>query len=416
NFEPEIDFTRIMDRVQRVIETIEPHDSVERYSELGVDCVQGTAELMSPYEVLVTEEDDQGGVSTRTLTAKNIIIATGARPYIPDIPGLLESRYLTSDTVWNLREAPKKMTILGGGPIGCELSQAFARLGIEVTQIERNDRIMKREDIEVSDFVSAQLRQEGVELLTRHHVIRVESNGDDQRIVCEADGKEVEIQCDCILVAVGRQANTSGLGLEKLGIDTTAQGLISSNDYLQTFKYPNIYACGDVAGPYQFTHAAAHQAWYAAVNSLFGFIKRFKVDYRIMPWATFVDPEVARVGMNEQELKAAGIDYQLTQYGIGDLDRAIADGETTGFVRVFTQGRSDKILGVTIVGSHAAELLSEFILAMKHDLGMNKILGTIHSYPTWSEANKFAAGEWKKANAPQKVLAWLEKFHRWRRS
>jgi len=215
-------------------------------------------------------------------------------------------------------------------------------------------------------------------------------------------------------VAVGRQANTDHLGLETLVLPTDPDGTIQTNELLQS-RYPNIYACGDVAGPYQFTHTAAHQAWYAAVNALFGFLKSFKVDYRVIPWCTFTSPEVARVGVNEQEADEQGIDYEVTRYGIDDLDRAIADSADEGYVKVITAKGSDRILGVTIVGQHAGELIAEYVLAMKHGLGLNKILGTIHIYPTMAEANKFAAGEWKKARKPEGVLRWVERIHNWRR-
>lgn len=410
NFEPQIDFAKIMQRVHKVVAEIEPHDSVERYTELGVDCVQGEAEIISPYEVKVRHAGEE-----KILTAKNIIIASGARPFVPPIPGLDNVDYLTSDTVWEITEQPKRLLVVGGGPIGCELSQAFARLGTQVTQVQRDARIMPREDVKVSEYVKDKMQSEGVNVLTGHNALRFENNNGVKKVICEHAGQEVEIEFDQVLLAVGRTPNIFNMGLENLGIETSKRGTVLVNDYLQVPNYKNIYVCGDVAGPYQFTHAASHQAWYAAVNSLFGFLWKFKADYRVMPWATFTDPEVARVGLSEMDAQEQGIDYQLTEYGIDDLDRAIADGEARGFVRVITAGKSDKILGVTIVGSRAAELLSEFVLAMKHGLGLNKILGTIHPYPTWTEANKYAAGEWKRANAPEKILALLQKFHAWRR-
>jgi pyruvate/2-oxoglutarate dehydrogenase complex dihydrolipoamide dehydrogenase (E3) component len=353
------------------------------------------------------------------LRTRSIVIAAGARPFVPPIPGLDEVGYYTSDTIWNLRVQPRRLVVLGGGPIGSELAQAFARLGSQVTQVEMLPRILIREDAEVSTLVTERFRAEGIIVLTEHKAKQFVLEGGEKVLIAEniakgAAGQDVRIAFDAVLVAVGRVANTQGYGLEELGIKTTKQRTVETDDYLQTL-YPNITACGDVAGPYQFTHTAAHQAWYAAVNALFGEWKLFKADYSVIPWATFIDPEVARVGLNEQEAKEKNIPYEVTKYDIDDLDRAIADSEAHGFVKVLTVPGKDKILGVTIVGAHAADLLAEYVLAMKHGLGLNKILGTIHTYPTMSEANKYAAGEWKRAHAPQKLLAWVKKYHDWRR-
>lgn len=399
NASVDFEFAEVMQRVQRVIKQVEPHDSVERYSKLGVDCIQGEATITSPYTV---------EVNGKQITTPNIIIASGGRPFIPAIPGLEEAGYFTSDTIWTLRTLPKRLVILGGGPIGCELAQAFARLGSKVFQIQRAKHIMVREDTEVSEMIEAKFAKEGIEVLTSHKALRIEQ----KQLICEHEGKEVSIEFDEILVAVGRAANT--MSLEKLGIRLTARGTVEVDEYMRT-NIPTIYACGDVAGPYQFTHTAAHQAWYASVNALFGKFKKFKVDYSVIPWTTFTDPEVARVGLNEQDAKRQGIKYEVTKYGIDDLDRAIADEEAHGFVKVLTVPGKDKILGVTIVGHHAGDLIAEYIQAMKWGIGLNKILGTIHIYPTLAEANKYAAGEWKRAHAPAKVLKWIERFHAWRR-
>jgi pyruvate/2-oxoglutarate dehydrogenase complex dihydrolipoamide dehydrogenase (E3) component len=339
---------------------------------------------------------------------------------VPPLPGLDEVGYVTSDTLWDefakLDEIPKRIVVLGGGPIGCELSQSFARLGAQVMLVEMGERILAREDEEVSVLARDALQADGVQVLTGHKALRCERRGEDKILVVnqqgEGQGQEVEIVFDALVCAVGREARLQGYGLEDIGVPT--HRTVDTNEYLQTL-YPNIYAAGDVAGPYQLTHVAAHQAWYAVVNALFGDFKSFKVDYRVIPWATFIDPEVARVGLNEQEAKAQGIAYEVTKYGIDDLDRAIADSEAHGFVKVLTAPGKDRILGVTIVGSHAGDLLAEYVLAMKHGLGLNKILGTIHTYPTMAEANKYAAGEWKRAHAPQKLLAWVKRFHDWRR-
>jgi pyruvate/2-oxoglutarate dehydrogenase complex dihydrolipoamide dehydrogenase (E3) component/uncharacterized membrane protein YdjX (TVP38/TMEM64 family) len=406
-----VDFAAVMKRVHRVIADIEPHDSVERYTGLGVEVLQGHARITSPWSVEVKLADGR----MQTLTTKNIVIAAGASPFVPPIPGLKEAGFLTSDTVWGLTELPKRLVVLGGGPIGSELAQSFARLGSAVTQVEMAPRIMVREDPEVSELVAASLRADGVSVLTGHQAVRVEVLDGEKRLIAKTGGAEVVIPFDELLCAVGRSPRVTGYGLEELGIPLTPRKTIETNAYLQTL-YPNIYAVGDVAGPFQFTHTAAHQAWYAAVNALFGRFRRFKADYSVIPWATFTDPEVARVGLSESEAKEQGVAYEVTRYGIDDLDRAIADGTAHGFVKVLTVPGKDRILGVTIVGEHAGDLLAEYVLAMKHGLGLNKILGTIHTYPTLAEANKYAAGEWKRAHAPQKLLQWVRRFHDWERA
>ena len=409
---PTFSFKAVMQRVHDVICAIEPHDSVERYTSLGVEVLQGYGKLVNPWTVEVTLNDGQ----VQRLTARSIVIAAGARPMVPPLPGLEDVGYVTSDTLWDefakLDDIPRRIVVLGGGPIGCELSQSFARLGAQVTQVEMGDRIMVREDEEVSALAREALQADGVQVLTGHKAMCCERRGEDKILVASAQGQEVEIVFDALICAVGRVARLQGYGLEDIGVPT--HRTVETNEYLQTL-YPNIYAAGDVAGPYQFTHTASHQAWYATVNALFGDFKSFKVDYRVIPWATFIDPEVARVGLNEQEAKAQGIAYEVTKYGIDDLDRAIADSEAHGFVKVLTVPGKDRILGVTIVGTHSGDLLAEYVLAMKHGLGLNKIQGTIHTYPTMAEANKYAAGEWRRAHAPQKFLAWVEKFHDWRR-
>lgn len=410
--EPRFSFKKVMQRIHNIIAEVEPHDSVERYTGLGVEVLQGYAKLIDPWTVEIALND--GG--TQRLTSRSIVIAAGASPFIPPLPGIETSGYVTSDTLWDefakRDEVPKRLVVLGGGPIGCELSQSFARLGSEVIQIERGSRIMAREDQEVSALAKMSLENDGVSVLTEHSALRCEQEGGAKFIVVEHQGREQRIEYDDLLCAVGRVARLRGYGLETLGIETDRT--VVTNEYLETL-YPNIYAAGDVAGPFQFTHTAAHQAWYAAVNALFGQFKRFKADYSVIPWTTFVDPEVARVGLNEQEAQAQGIAYEVTRYGIDDLDRAIAESAAHGFVKVLTVPGKDKILGVTLVGEHAGDLLAEFVFAMRHGLGLNKILGTIHTYPTWAEANKYAAGEWKKAHAPEVALRWLEKYHTWRR-
>lgn len=400
---PEFNFKDIMNRVHKIIKKIEPHDSVERYTELGVECISGSATLISPYEVSVNQ---------KTISAKNIILATGASPFIPPIKGIEHIEYLTSENIWDIQELPKNLIVLGGGPIGCELSQAFARLGSNVTIVEMAGNIMGREDHDVTDIITKKFEEENITVLTKHMAKEIKTDKQDKILIASFKGKDVEMKFDQILVAVGRKANTTGFGLEKLGVELNPNGSLKVNEYLQT-SIPTIYCAGDVAGPYQFTHTAAHQAWFASVNSLFGHLKRFKVDYSVIPWATYTDPEVARVGLSETEAKHLQIDYELTKYAIDDLDRAIADSVDYGFVKVITKKGSDKILGVTIVGDNAGNIISEYVLAMKNKIGLNKILSTIHIYPTLSEANKFAAIEWKKARKPEKLLNYLKKYHSW---
>jgi pyruvate/2-oxoglutarate dehydrogenase complex dihydrolipoamide dehydrogenase (E3) component/uncharacterized membrane protein YdjX (TVP38/TMEM64 family) len=407
----EVDFAGVMRRVHGVIGAIEPHDSVERYTSLGVEVLKGHARITSPWTVEVCQADG----SVRTLTTRSIVIAAGASPFVPPIPGLKEAEFLTSDTIWGLTELPKRLVVLGGGPIGCELAQSFACLGSAVTQVEMAPRLMLREDPEVSDLVATSLRVDGVNVLTSHQAIRVEVYEGEKRLIVRHGDEELPIAFDQLLCAVGRRPRVTGYGLEELGIPLTPQKTIQTNAFLQTL-YPNIYAVGDVAGPFQFTHTAAHQAWYASVNALFGRFRRFKADYSVIPWATFTDPEVARVGLSETEAREQGVAYEVTRYDMDDLDRAIADGTAHGFVKVLTVPGKDKILGVTIVGEHAGDLLAEYVLAMKYGLGLNKILGTIHTYPTLSEANKYAAGQWKRAHAPHRLLGWLARFHAWERA
>lgn len=407
----ELDFAATMERIQGIIAKIEPHDSPERYRDLGVDVIKGSARIVSPWAV---------EVNGRTLTTRNIVVASGASPAVPPIPGLGDVAYRTSENLWEMRVQPKRLVVLGGGPIGSELVQAFRRLGSEVWQVERSERIMGREDPDVSERVMRRFEDEGVNVLTGTNAVGVEGAGAPDAagglgvLVCERGDETIRLAFDEIIVAVGRSPNTAGFGLEELGVTLDERGTIRTNAYLQT-DFPNIYACGDVAGPYQFTHTASHQAWYAAVNSLFGTFKRFKVDYRVIPWATFTDPEVARVGLNETEAKAQGVPYELTTYDIDDSDRALADSAGYGVVKVLTVPGKDTILGATIVGVHAGDLMAEYVLAMKQKVGLKKILGTIHIYPTLAESNKAVAGNWQRAHQPEWLLGWVEKFHTWRR-
>ena len=411
--EPQFDFQRLMQRVKQVIADIAPHDSVQRYTDLGVDVVQGRATITNPWTVEIAL---QGG-GTKLLTTRSIVIAAGAQPVVPQLPGLERVGYLTSDTLWahlaTLDHLPKRWVVLGGGPVGCELAQAFARLGAEVTQVERAGRLLLREDEEVSGFAMAGLQADSVQVLTGHEALRCEMQGDTQVLIALHQGREVRLPFDRLLCAVGRAARLTGYGLEELGIATGKT--VHTDDTLQTLV-PNIYAAGDVAGPYQLTHVAAHQAWYATVNALFGDLKRLRVNYKAIPQATFIDPEIARVGLNEREAQAQGVAYEITRFDLAGLDRAIADSAAHGFVKVLTVPGKDRILGATIVGAQAAELLAEYVLAMQHGLGLGKIMGTVHSYPTMAEANKYAAGQWRRAHPPKRLLRWLQKFHDWRRA
>lgn len=413
----DLHFADIMARVHRVIRDVEPHDSAERYAGLGVDVIHGHAKIVSPWSV---------EVNGRRMTTRAIVIAAGARPVIPPIAGLDDVGYVTSETLWSLKTLPRRMIVLGGGPIGSELAQAFASLGSEVTQVERSARLLSREDPEASDLIARALVADGVRVLTSHEAVRCEHSGDSKRLIVrrvagddfsdkpDEAAAEIVLEFDVLLCAVGRVARTEGYGLEELGMPLTPRRTIDTDAYLQTL-YPNIFACGDVAGPFQFTHTAAHQAWYAAVNALFGQFKRFKADYRVIPRCTFTSPEVAHVGMSEQEARDDQVAYEVTKYDIADLDRAIADESACGFVKVLTPPGKDTILGVTIVAEHAGDLLAEYVLAMRYQLGLKKILGTIHTYPTMAEANKYAAGEWQRTHVPQQLLRWVEKYHHWRR-
>jgi pyruvate/2-oxoglutarate dehydrogenase complex dihydrolipoamide dehydrogenase (E3) component/uncharacterized membrane protein YdjX (TVP38/TMEM64 family) len=404
-----LDFAAAMTRVQAIIKTIEPHDSVQRYTDLGVDVVEGKAKIISPWEVQVTAA---GG--SRIITTRAIVVAAGSRPTVPPIPGLEEVGYLTSDNVWELRELPKRLVVLGGGPIGCELAQCFARFGSQVTQVEMAPRLLIREDVEASEAVMAKFRQEGINVLVGHTAKQFLTENGEKILLAGHDGKELRIAFDQVLLAIGRVANIQGYGLEQLGVEILPGRTIETNDFQQT-NYPNIFACGDVSGPFQFTHVAAHQAWYAAVNALFGSLIKFRTDYSAVPWATFTDPEVARVGLNEQDAKAKGLAYEVSTYHLDDLDRAIADGVAHGFVKVLTVPGRDRILGVTIVGEQAGDSIAEFVLAMKHNIGLNKLLGTIHIYPTLTEANKYVAGVWKRNHAPKGLLWCAARYNSWRR-
>lgn len=395
-----INLNAIMQRVQKVIKEIAPHDSVERFETLGVTCLHGHAQLLPTGHIKVND--------TKYLPRK-IIIATGANPNVPPIPGLDKVNYLTSDSVWKLNALPKRLAILGAGNIGCELAQAFAKLGAQITLIESADRILLAEDQDVADLITKTLANENVKILTKHKATEIKPNA----LLCQYDQQSITIPFDEILIATGRTPNTKGLGLQQIGLICNPNNTIQVNKYMQS-NLPHIFACGDVTGPYQFTHTASHQAWYATANALFGEIKRSKIDYSVIPHAIFTDPEIARVGLNEQEAKAQNIPYTLSQYSLKELDRAIIEGANEGFIKVLTIPKKDRILGATIVSQHAGELIGEYICAMKNKIGLNKILGTIHIYPTWSEANKFVAGVWKTKQFSPLILKLMKQYQRWK--
>lgn len=402
----EVNFAAVMARVQGVIKTIEPHDSVERFTSLGVEVELGDAVIESPYVVTVND---------RRITTRSIIVATGARPLVPPIPGLAEIDYLTSDSIWSLSELPKRLLVVGSGPIGCELAQAFSNLGAQVTQVDMAERIMPREDAEVSEEVAKAFREQGIRLLTGHKLVKFGAGENGDYMEAEHRGETVTVEFDKVLLAIGRKANVEGFGLENLNLALTGQGTIEVNEYLQT-SMPNVFACGDVAGPYQFTHMASFQAWFASLNALLGGLYRSKINYSVVPWATFTDPEVARVGLSETEAKKKKISYELTRYEMDHHDRSLADGEAHGFIKVLTVPGKDKILGVTIVGHHAGEVIGEFVFAMTHGMGLKKISAVTHIYPTILEANKFAANAWRSERLPEKYFPYLEKFFAWRRN
>ena len=399
--EPDVDFRAVMARVHAAIAKIAPNDSVERYTSLGVDCLHGEARLVDPWTVAVGEQ---------SITARNIVLATGATPFVPPVPGIDDAPVLTSDTLWSLTELPARLLVMGAGPIGCELAQAFSRLGSTVTLIDLEDRLLPREDPEVSASLGSVLRQEGVQVLTGHRAEAFLSDAGGHRLRASTAEGSVELEFDQVLVAVGRRAHTESLGLDALGIETNPGGTVRVDRYLRT-SVPNIYACGDLTGPYQFTHMASHQAWYASVNALFGRLWRFKVNYSVVPWVTFTDPEVARVGLSEADARAQGVAFEVTRHELADVDRAVADGSDHGFIKVLTVPGKDRVLGATIVAPGAGELITEYVAALTHGYGLKAIMGTIHSYPTLAELNKFVAGDWRRKHAPRRLLDWVSLYH-----
>ncbi|MDP4758105.1 MAG: FAD-dependent oxidoreductase [Sphingorhabdus sp.] len=402
---PVIDFPAVMRRVRDVITAIEPHDSVERFTGLGVDCVKGYARFVDPWTIEID--------GARQLTAKSFIIATGAAPFIPPLPGVEDSGYLTSESLWDAMadraSAPNRLVILGGGPIGCELAQAFQRLGSKVTIVEMADRLLLKEDADAAALVTARLQAEGVSVHTAHRALRFEPR---KALVVAGPQGEKSIAYDDIIIAVGRKPRVSGFGLEELGL--VVDGQLANDDFLRS-NMPHIYCAGDVAGRQQLTHGGSHEAWYASVNALARPFKKYRTDYRVLPRVTYTEPELATVGLTEADARAQGLSFDVTRYDLDDLDRAIAESEAHGFVKILTAKGSDRILGATIIGQNAGEILAEVTFAMKHKMGLRKILQTIHPYPTWAEANKYAAGQFGLARKPEALLKWAERWFRWQR-
>lgn len=433
----QVDFAAVMQRVRSIIAAIAPNDSPERYRAMGVEVLQAYAYIVDPWTV----ELRRSGQAPERISARSIIVATGSRAAVPAIAGLQDSGYVTSDTLWDALERtatlPRRIAIVGGGPVGCELAQALARLGAQVSLVEAAPAVLSQEDADVSALVQSALSADGVRVYTGHQVLRCETlpahAGADKLLVLRqsaalggqasampstsaAQKDEFALPYDLLLCATGRQARLRGFGLEALGIASDRH--LHTDAYLQTL-IPSIYAAGDVVGPYQFTHAAAHQAWYAAVNALLDGWGAMRPDYSVLPTAVYVAPEVARVGINEQQAKARGIAYEVTRFELAGLDRAICDAAQgavpAGFVKVLTVPGRDTLLGVSIVGEHAAELLASYALAMRQGIGLKTILATIHSYPTLSESAKQVAGQWQRAHLPAATMPWLARWHRWRR-
>lgn len=404
-----VDFPAVMRQVRLAIQMIEPHDSVERFTGLGVDCIKGYARFVDPWTVDIARADGK----TQRLSAKSFILATGAAPVIPELPGIEHSGYLTSETLWDAMAkratVPSRMIILGGGPIGCELAQAFQRLGAQVTIVEMAERLLLKEDEQAALLIAQTLWEEKVTLLTGHRAVRFE-NG--RNLVVQGPDGERTLEYDELVIAVGRKPRVAGFGLEELGL--VKDGRLKTDDKLRT-DMPHILCAGDVAGNQQLTHGASHEAWYATVNALARPFKSYRADYRVLPRITYTDPEVASVGLTEAEAKAAGIAFDVTRYDLDDLDRAIAEGKLRGFVKILTAKGSDQIVGATIVGAHAGDMLTEITFAMKHKMGLRKIMQVVHPYPTWSEANKYAAGQYGLARQPAALQKWAERWFRWQR-
>jgi pyruvate/2-oxoglutarate dehydrogenase complex dihydrolipoamide dehydrogenase (E3) component len=374
---PEQDAKPVMDYVRAARAHIAPHDSVERFTALGVDVHLSAGLLLSPHEVRLVNE-------ARTIWGRQIVLATGSRPRIPDVPGLRDAGFLTNETVFDVDRLPRSLLVIGGGPIGAELGQAFGRLGSQVTIVSSSDHVLPREDEDVAAVLARQLRQEGVTLLDRARAVAVSRNNRQKRVTVRLFEGERTFEVDEIVVAAGRRPNTEDLGLTQVGVAFDERAVKIDSRCRTTV--PSIWAVGDVAGPYQFTHWANYQARIVIRNALFP--GSWSCDFATVPWTTFTEPEVARVGLSEADARRDGIGYDLFTASFEDNDRALCDGEPEGFVKVLARkGRGD-ILGAAIVHANAGELLAELVLAKKHGLRLAKLSTPIHVYPTLAETNR----------------------------
>ncbi len=411
--EPAFEFTRVFERMRERRAKIEPNDSRERFEGLGVDVFSGEAQFVSPNEVVI----DDG----TSLEAKHFVIATGRRAGIPPIEGIDEVPYFTNETVFDeLNEKPEDMIVIGGGPIGCELSQALNRLGVRVTVVEFLPQIMVKEDPDVAAVVRARLEEEGIRVLTSAAAQRAEARDGQvhlevqQKMGENGEGETVQLQARALLIAAGRIPNVESLNLEAAGVAYSKQG-IEANAYLQTSQ-PHIYAAGDIVGPYQFTHMADAQARVVIRNILMPFqTLRQKVDYSVVPWCTYTSPEVARVGLSETEAVEQQIAYDLFTQPLDDVDRAIVESEETGFAKVLVKKGSDNILGVTLVSEHAGDLLHEFVLAMKQGIGLGGIASTVHAYPTFAELARKVGDQYNRTRLTPRAKSIFNWLYRTRR-
>ena len=405
------DFGAAMARMRKLRAKISRNDSAQRYRNLGVDVFIGTARFAGADTVVV-----EGPAGNRTLDFTKAAICTGARAAAPPIPGLTETGYLTNETVFSLTELPPRLGVIGAGPVGCELAQAFARFGSRVCLIEAQHGILPKEDRDAAQIVEQQLVKDGVHLLCCGQDLTISRADGGKRLTVDSHGRRHEVTVDEILVGVGRTPNVEGLGLDAVGVEFDKAG-IKVNGRLQTSN-PRIFAAGDVCSRYKFTHAADAMAQIVIQNALFPHpfgLGYATVDSLIMPWCTFTEPEVAHVGMYEQDARDKGIEVETYTFKLDEVDRAILDGEDEGFARVHIQKGSDTILGATIVAAHAGEMIGEFSVLMKAGVGAKAIAGTIHPYPTQAEVNKKVVNLWRKAHFTQATRKRLMKLFAWMR-
>ncbi len=395
-FEPQVDLGRVNDHVQSVIDRIQPHDDPERFRAYGCEVLFGSAEFVDAHRVRVNDEVVRG---------RRIVIATGSRPFIPPIEGLEEGGFITNETVFSLRELPRSLVVLGGGPIGVELAQAFARLGSQVSIVERLPHLLPQEDPELSDALREVLIAEGIRVHTETSAERVRTTGDTRVIECSGG---LHLEAEQILIAVGRRPSLDGLNLEAAGVEYDRRG-IGVDSRMRTSK-KHIFACGDVCGPYPFTHMAEYQAGVVISNAVFRFPK--KTDYRVVPWVTYSDPELARVGLTAKQAADKGLDPVVLRFPFQDIDRALAEVEPHGFVKLVTHKK--KILGASILGPHAGELLHELVLAMQTGATIGDISATIHAYPTLAQVHRRTVNTFYGAKlfspATRRLVRWLNRL------